>query len=299
LLDLWLGTLADKDLDLGASGVTGSMVYWADLLYPQPVAEAQMEAADTQLGAEELPEIGLRWVVDAGDEEAAFIGQLAEQIGYDELASDDPALDPPPEPTPAQFQEAAMATFEVLPVPWFVKRRLMKIFLRDVHHYLFDVEFEARPGEKHRIQTEIRRRALEKLREGAATEGRHIVVAHSLGTVIAYDCLKRVGECPAVDGLLTIGSPLGLSEVQEKLEPEYSKDGGFPDKLTGSWVNVYDPLDPVAGLDPKLADEYRRDGGLVIEDINEPNEGVWRHSIVKYLGGPRLRERLAQLLDLG
>ncbi len=274
------------------------MVYWADLLYPEPVAEARMEAAETQLGGEELPEIGLRWVVDADDEEAAFIGRLADRIGYEELASNDPVLDPPPQPTPVQYQEAAVAAFEMLPVPWFVKRRLMKIFLRDVHHYLFDVEFEPRPGERHRIQTEIRRRAIEKLREGEGTEGRHVIVAHSLGTVIAYDCLERVGDCPAVDGLLTIGSPLGLSEVQDKLEPQYSKDDGFPDKLLGEWVNVYDPLDPVAGFDPKIADEYRRGGALVIEDVNEPNEGVWRHSIVKYLRGAQLRDRLAQLLDL-
>jgi hypothetical protein len=275
------------------------MVYWADLLYAEPIAEAQMEAAETQPGAEELPEIGLRWVVEAEEDEAAFIGQLADRIGFEELASDSPALTPAPEPTPAQFQEAAAATFELVPLPWFIKRRLMKIFLRDVHHYLFDIEFEPRPGEKHKIQTEIRSRTIEKLREGEAAGGKHIVVAHSLGTVIAYDCLKRVGDCPAVDGLLTIGSPLGLSEVQDKLEPEYSKNDGFPDKLEGGWVNVFDPLDPVAGFDPRLADEYRDGNAKVIDDIDEPNEGAWRHSIVKYLRGPLLRDRLAQMLEIG
>lgn len=274
------------------------MVYWADLLYPEPVAEAKLEAAETQLIAEELPEIGLRWVVEAKDEEAAFIGQLANTIGFEELASNDPELAPAPQPTPAEFQEAAVGTFEVLPIPWFLKRPLMKIFLRDVHHYLFDVEFSARPGETHRIQTEIRRRATAALRDGDAKDGKHIIVSHSLGTVIAYDCLKRVGECPAVDGLLTIGSPLGLSEVQDRLEPEYSSEDGFPGKVQGEWVNVYDPLDPIAGFSPQLASEYQRDSTPAIEDINEPNEGTWRHSIVKYLRGPELRDRLGQLLDL-
>jgi pimeloyl-ACP methyl ester carboxylesterase len=132
-----------------------------------------------------------------------------------------------------------------------------------------------------------------------AGAGPVVVVAHSLGTVIAYDCLKRVGDCPSVDGLLTIGSPLGLSEVQDKLAPEYSKQDGFPAKLLGPWVNVYDPLDPVAGFDPAIADEYRQEGTSLIEDINEPNQGAWRHSIVKYLRGPRLRDRLTQLLGIG
>ena len=277
--------------------MTSSMVYWADLLYREPVAEAALEAA-AQLSADELPEIGLRWAVDAEDDEAAFIGRLADRIGFEELASSDPALEPPAEPPPQEFEAAGVATFEVLPIPWVLKRPLMKIFLRDVHHYLFDAEFTPRPGETYKIRTEIRRRAIDALREGDAAGGKHIVMSHSLGTVIAYDCLKRVAASPAVDGLLTIGSPLGLSEVQDQLKPEWSRDDGYPDKLQGPWVNVYDRLDPVAGFDPDLAKEYQRNGTHAVEDVHEPNEGSWRHSIVKYLRGVKLRERLGGMLGL-
>ena len=62
--------------------------------------------------------------------------------------------------------------------------------LRDVHDYLFDVEFSARPSAPERIQRRsggVRWRRWSRAREAA-----HVVVAHSLGTVIAYDCLKRV-----------------------------------------------------------------------------------------------------------
>ena len=84
-----------------------------------------------------------------------------------------------------------------------------------------------------------------------------MVVSHSMGTVIAYDCLKRVAECPPVDALMTVGSPLGLDEVQDKLRPEWSRASGFPEKLSAAdWTNVYDKLDPVAGLDPKVANDY-------------------------------------------
>jgi pimeloyl-ACP methyl ester carboxylesterase len=55
----------------------------------------------------------------------------------------------------------------------------------------------------------------------------HIVVSHSLGTVIAYDCLKRIPECPAVDGLITLGCPLGLDEIQDKLQPGWTRADGF------------------------------------------------------------------------
>ena len=72
------------------------------------------------------------------------------------------------------------------------------------------------------MQDEIRRRfvgALERDRAGN-TSGRHVVVSHSMGTVIAYDCLKRVPECPQVDFFVTIGCPLGVSEIRDKLRPE-------------------------------------------------------------------------------
>jgi len=175
----------------------------------------------------------------------------------------------------------------------------MKIFLRDVHHYLFDAESEPRPGETYRVRSVIRDRTIEALRRGAERDRPHVIVAHSLGTVIAYDCLKRVAGCPAVDSLLTIGSPLGLDEVQDKLRPEWTRRDGFPSgQLRVRWTNVFDHLDPVAGFDPDLAHDFQRAGEHAIYDISEPNWGKWRHSIAKYLAGAHLRQQLESLLDL-
>lgn len=96
----------------------------------------------------------------------------------------------------------------------------METFLRDVHHYLFNVEFSPRPGVKYKVQDEIRQRFVKAIAAGAGQPGPHIVVSHSMGTVIAYDCLKRVSKTKEVDGLVTIGSPLGLDEIQDRLRPE-------------------------------------------------------------------------------
>ena len=77
------------------------------------------------------------------------------------------------------------------------------------------------------VQDEIRARMLNALDEGAGEPGPHIVVSHGMGTVIAYDCLKRVARAPVVDGLMTIGSPLGLDEIQDKLA-RVDALNGFP-----------------------------------------------------------------------
>jgi predicted alpha/beta hydrolase family esterase len=287
---IWRGVLADHGLDLDAHGVSSSMMYWADLLYPEPLHEQDYESAgDIELVGS--PDVGMRWIVEASGEEAEFVKGLAKRIGYDELASDDPALTIEPVPEGRGFER--------VPLPWLVKQRMMKILLRDVHHYLFDAEFSPRPGATYRIQRDVRARALDALRHGAEQPGPHVVMAHSLGSVIAYDCLKRVDGCPAVDGLLTIGSPLGIDEVQDRLRPEWSRVQGFPsERVRRRWVNVYDRLDPVAGFDPALANDYRHNGERMVEDVHEPNWGRWRHSISKYLAKPRLREKLTQLLGL-
>lgn len=96
-----------------------------------------------------------------------------------------------------------------------------------------------------------------------------------------------------VDGLLTLGSPLGVDEVQERLV--WTRENGFPNKVQTDWVNVYDPFDVVARLDPKLANDFKKSGKEVVIDVKENNWGKWRHSATKYLKGPLLRNHLRQL----
>jgi pimeloyl-ACP methyl ester carboxylesterase len=137
------------------------------------------------------------------------------------------------------------------------------------------------------------------LAQGAEKPGPHVVISHSMGTVIAYDCLKRVADCPRVDALMTIGSPLGLDEVQDKLQPGWSREDGFPSAtLKDRWVNVFDRLDVVAAFDPEISNDYRKGGDRVIDDLNEQNWGTWRHNISNYLAGAELRGKLQQMLEL-
>jgi len=96
-----------------------------------------------------------------------------------------------------------------------------------------------------------------------------------------------------------VGSPLGMDAIQKKLAPEYSREDGFPSvRLRGPWVNIFDELDPVAGVDSRIARHYQRKSKTVIEDIHEPNYGGWRHDIHKYLRGAMFRTRLEGLLGL-
>lgn len=71
---------------------------------------------------------------------------------------------------------------------------------------------------------------------------RLIIVGHSLGSVVAADLIKKLPNGLQVAGLLTIGSPLGaVAEFR-------SRDlDDFPFDRLLSWVNIFEPRDPVTG----------------------------------------------------
>lgn len=293
LLEQWRVALFDDDgLDLDGMGVTSSMVYWADILYeaPAPIGGVQ-ESSDLELAsAVSAEDADLGWLAGTSAEERAFIARLALDVGLASVTvSADEFLDPV---VPASVLEA-------VPLPGWLKQRLMRVFLRDVHHYLYDAEFSPRLGETFQVRRDVRARALEALQEGATRRGPHIVVAHSLGSVIGYDVLTAMTDAPRVDALLTVGSPLGISEIREKLAPPWTSDDGWPSQRLGGgpWFNVYDPLDPVCGgFDRRIAGDYRWRGKRRVIDLSVSNRGSWRHSIGKYLGQEPLRACLRAVL---
>jgi hypothetical protein len=289
LHQLWKRKLGhDNGPDLDANGVSGSMVYWADVFYPEP--DTNLAAYERAIGDIELCAGPLHpWAADGGSpEELARLRRLAERCGVDLSAPG--AIEPAAE-------EIAAVQQERVPVPSWLRYRVMARLVRDAHHYFFNLETTPRSEARYRARDEIRRRFVEALRAGDARRPL-IAVTHSMGTMIAYDCLKHVADCPPLDGLITVGSPLGLDEVQD-FYPSWSKDDGFPsERLQGPWVNVYDPLDVVAGLQPRLAPDFRRRGDPVVADVREDNWGTWRHSISKYLQGQSLRGHVSRMLDL-
>lgn len=159
------------------------------------------------------------------------------------------------------------------PVRNIVTRLLTRLFLHDVRDFFYDA------ARRQRMEDGLRERL-------AAGGGPFIVVAHSQGSMIAYNVLRQMKAADAdVRLFVTIGSPLGIREVQDVIA-----------KLTGKlavpecvarWVNVAERLDPVA-LDAGLANDYAKSSrGVAIEDhggdrIN-PDWQTNPHSATGYL----------------
>lgn len=268
---IWLDALAepsggDTGFDPGAVGVSDSLVYWADLFYERPLAESEYESL-----ANSVDELTASVAMNLGSvPEDPLLAALRDTYRED-LAGEGVAA--PPEP----------GGYERVPLPGFLKKRLMEHYVHEAHDYLHDVRG---------IRAEIRRRtraAVDSVPEATPV----VLVGHSLGSVIAYDVLTGVPGLRQVDGLLTLGSPLGVDEIQDELE--WTREDGFPALLRGRWFNVYDSLDVVARPDPNLANDFRRRGLKVVMDVNEQSSGVWRHSATKYFKGEKLRDCLREL----
>lgn len=268
---IWLEALAEPrennpGFDLSTVGVKSTFIYWANLFYDEPLAAEKYESCSDELSksvANEMELASNAWV-------AAMLKKFP--IDKDNIFEDAPT------------DTGIDLKYERIPLPWGVKKQVIKHLLKEAHDYLFNVDG---------IRDVIRRKVVDAINQAKASGEQVVLVGHSQGAIIAYDVLTGDPSCPEVDGLMTLGSPLGVDEVQDKLT--WSRNNGFPNKLKGSWVNFYDSFDAVARLDPKHAKDFKKDGKEVVIDIQENNWGTWRHSATKYLKGSGLRKHLREL----
>ncbi|MFF7634625.1 hypothetical protein ACFZB9_15920 [Kitasatospora sp. NPDC008050] len=126
---------------------------------------------------------------------------------------------------------------------------------------------------------ELRRAARARLAARITPETR-VVVAHSLGSVLAYETLCDQAHNADWDirMLVTLGSPLGMRAlVLDRLEPvPDERRAGWP-KVLGAWTNIADATDIVAAVR-----ELRPAFGPDVTDLTVHN-GSHMHDATRYL----------------
>lgn len=145
----------------------------------------------------------------------------------------------------------------------------------DVYQYLRN------PGVRDTIDTGVR----------AAMDDRPtVVVAHSLGTVVAYNLLRRDGPILHwnVPLLVTLGSPLAVTAIRKGVSPiEYPA-------CVGHWCNAMDERDVVA-LYP--LDDAHFNVTPAIDNLRKVNNHTTdRHGIDGYLDDPMVARRIYDAL---
>lgn len=104
----------------------------------------------------------------------------------------------------------------------------------------------------------------------------HVVVAHSLGSVVAWETLHANPDLE-VELLVTLGSPLGLPTMIRKLEPALRHGEGSRSPGVRRWVNIADTGDLVA-VPPELG------GRFLVEEHATTDIGLFDpHTLGGYL----------------
>ena len=130
---------------------------------------------------------------------------------------------------------------------------------------------------------------------------RIMLLAHSMGSIIAYDVLRSYDDSGTIkiDHFVTLGSPLGLPIVGHKIWDEFGTKQ--TPHVVRRWTNIADPGDKVA-LDCNLADEYAPYNGVQVEDVLVYNryanhEGVANnHKSYGYLRTPELSNYIRKFM---
>ncbi|OXM61442.1 hypothetical protein CF165_38400 [Amycolatopsis vastitatis] len=252
LSQTWVPALLDgltrADQGDAATADDVAMGFYGDLFRPAgellTVGDPMFTAADVDPGLEE--ELLLAW--------------------WREAARVDPKVAPPEADTLVRAPGSVQAALRQLSRSRFfggLALRAMVFDLKQVRRYLQDPRLR-----------DAARAAVRKL----ITAETRVVVAHSLGSVVAYEVLAAMPD-HQVQALVTLGSPLGIANlIFDRLDPTpHDGLGAWPGSDTLVWTNVADRGDVVA-LEKDLRPRF---GPRVVNAV--VHNGARAHAVAAYL----------------
>lgn len=135
-----------------------------------------------------------------------------------------------------------------------------------------------------------------------------LLISHSMGTIIAYDVLRKVEHDITIDTFVTMGSPLGLPVIMEKLltagenAPGNKLHAITPENVVNNWYNFTDIGDKIA-FNYNLGDDYHKNSRNVrAKDMIVYNDYTIYghrnpHKSYGYLRTPELARVIDDFLD--
>ncbi len=250
------------------------MIYWADLLYPRP-KDQNITDTESPLFIDEPYSEAKNWTEKEINSKRIKIQKFIEEQLEKLLLNEDGTLN-----------------FSI------VTDKIIQHYFRDLDIYYSS---ECINNSSVLIREAIRDRLSKALKKHA---GKQIfLIAHSMGSIVAYDVLCSEPDKIKVDTLATIGSPLGLPIIKTKLVSETADQTklAVPENVRNNWYNFSDLEDKVA-INFDLADDYFPNKNKVkIKDFQvsnnyETNELRNPHKSFGYLRAPELANQIDQFV---
>ena len=135
-----------------------------------------------------------------------------------------------------------------------------------------------------------------------------MLIAHSMGSIIAYDVLTQDASDVPIDTFVTIGSPLGLPIIKSRIVADRKKDLSqkgilkTPENIRSHWYNLADLRDKIA-INYTLRDDFKENArhiGPVDKIVTNDYEYEGQknpHKSYGYLRTPEMAEIISGFLS--
>ena len=182
---------------------------------------------------------------------------------------------------------------------------ILRHFIRDLDSYYREIPLR---GGSEPVSELICRRLAEMLRKHRRKK--ILLIAHSMGSIIAWDVLTRYVPEVKIHTLVTIGSPLGIPVVRGRMLARIPREQGAspvlrtPENIQAGWYNLADFKDRVA-INYDLRNEFAPNNrGVLPRDLLVYNNYEYAgernaHKSYGYLRCPEMAEILHGFLRPG
>ncbi|WP_109829447.1 alpha/beta hydrolase [Reichenbachiella versicolor] len=280
----WKNSLTEglKKIDGAPSHFKFEMAYWADLMYKKPL-NPRIKDPNHELHIEEpyIPE-----PIPSPKIRHTFWHYW--KLAYDRIKET------------IFLSRNGLANYEVL------FDMVVKASFKDLDAYFNSDESAEEKLEMKAVKQKVRQRLLYLLRKHK--DKRIIILAHSMGSLIAYDVLSQLPEQYEIESFISFGSPIGLPVVREKMARDhkwdYKEDTLLPTpNCVHKWLNYSDPEDHFAVFN-NLASYYspNKHGIMPVDVIVDNDYKDWvtnnAHKSFGYLRTPQLAQEVGETLGL-
>ena len=183
---------------------------------------------------------------------------------------------------------------------------ILRRYFRDLSIY-YEIDPQAQDGFFLDAKERIRNTLATTLE--AHKDKEIMLIAHSMGSIIAYDVLTHLTPHIEIDTFVTMGSPLGLPVVVGKIIEEQRNRLQFlkvktPENVVRNWYNLSD-LDDTVAINYHLGDDYEpnsrniRAEDIVVNNNYEMNGESNPHKSFGYLRTPEFSKIVHDFLRHG
>jgi hypothetical protein len=282
LEEWWIKSILEglKEIEKDKFNLNFELIYWADILNEQPLDETIIDEDDPYYIKEKYNPAPKNFNPKAHPIRQKLLGFLEKQMDKIFLNED-------------------------LSINYsFISDIIINKYFKELEIYYTEECFDSN-NIKCAAKDMIRNRAAEVIKKNMNNE--IMFIAHSMGSIIAYDVLTFILPEIKIDTFVTMGSPLGLPIILSKIAAEQNMKLHIKEKLETppgvkrNWYNFSDLEDKIA-MNYDLGDDFsENDDGIKAIDIivnnnYEINGERNPHKSYGYLRVPEFSEVLHEFL---